>query len=377
MKDNMLQEINNIKNNLLKENKEYIEKFKLDFDNIKNNVLKEMDTIKTEAINAKNNAKKSEEEINNIKYDLLKEKDTLIENAKKELDEQKYTITEFIETIKDNAINEIIDIKYEINNNKIEAEKLNTEIEKIRLEAEKMLKEMKEEREAQKEEGKTILTKMEKQQKVNDLFNKALMEDNKNNKEESIKLYTEILKIDPKNIMALNNRQIICNNRYRESKEEKYFSKALENYNNDLYTNKNYYGTYINISFLYLNHYEINKESKESLIQAEKYLNEGLKLHPNNLELINNYGILLYFKYKENKTINDLTNSEIYLKKALNDSRIKEDIGETYYYLHLVYDEYSKLDENISGYSKEECKNKSDKYLQQSKDLGYKHFMEK
>ena len=85
---------------------------------MKDNVLKEMNTIKTEAINAKDNAKKSEEEINNIKYDLLKEKDTLIENAKKELDEQKYTITEFIETIKDNAINEIIDIKYEINNKK-------------------------------------------------------------------------------------------------------------------------------------------------------------------------------------------------------------------------------------------------------------------
>ena len=65
------------------------------------------------------------------------------------------------------------------------------------------------------------------------------------------------------------------------------------------------------------------------------------------------------------------------MKKALNDSRIKEDIGETYYYLHLVYDEYAELDENINGYSKEECKKKSDKYLQQSKDLGYKHFMEK
>ena len=343
---------------------------------MKDNVLKEMNTIKTEAINAKNNAKKSEEEINNIKYDLLKEKDTLIENAKKELDEQKYTITEFIETIKDNAINEIIDIKYEINNNKIEAEKLNTEIEKIRLEAEKMLKEMKEEREAQKEEGKTILTKMEKQQKVNDLFNKALMEDNKNNKEESIKLYTEILKIDPKNIMALNNRQIICNNRYRESKEEKYFSKALENYNNDLYTNKNYYGTYINISFLYLNHYEINK-NKESLIQAEKYLNEGLKLYPNDLESLNNYGMLLYFKYKESNIIDDLNNSEMYFNKSIGNTRTKENIGETYYYLHLVYDEYAKLDNNINGYSKEECKNKSDEYLQKSKDLGFKHFMEK
>ena len=123
-----------------------------------------------------------------------------------------------------------------------------------------------------------------------------------------------------------------------------------------------------------MNHYEITY-NKESLIQAEKYLNEGLKLYPNDLELINNYGILLYLKYKENKTINDLNNSEKYFKKAIDDSLIKEAMGETYYYLHLVYNEYAKLDNNINGYSKEECKNKSKEYLQKSKDLGYKHFM--
>ncbi|MDA0094169.1 hypothetical protein OFR75_03775 [Brachyspira hyodysenteriae] len=51
------------------------------------------------------------------------------------------------------------------------------------------------------------------------------------------------------------------------------------------------------------------------MTQAEKYLDEGLKLYPNDLELSNNYGILLYFKYKENKAIDNLTNSEMYLKK--------------------------------------------------------------
>ena len=320
---------------------------------------------------------------------------------------------------KDNTLNEVNSIKKEINSNKKESEDLKSEIYKIRDESKKLLKEMREERKAQKQEGKTILTEMEKLQKVNDLFNRAWIEANKNNKEEAIKLYTEALEIDTNNIMSLNNRGLLYYDKYKETKNEEYFKKSLEDYNNvinidenniyalynrgNLYSNKyretkdeeyftkalndynnilmidnNDYGTYINISFLYLNHYEVNKEkNKESLTQAEKYLNEGLKLHPNNLELINNYGILLYFKYKENKTINDLTNSEIYLKKALNDSRIKEDIGETYYYLHLVYDEYAKLDENISGYSKEECENKSKEYLQNSKDLGFKHFMDK
>ena len=183
--------------------------------------------------------------------------------------------------------------------------------------------------------------------------------------------YDKILNINNNDIYALNNGGILYLNKYKEAKYEEYFNKALEDYNNILRIDKNYYGTYINISFLYLTSYEINKEeNKESLIQAEKYLNEGLKISPNNLELINNYGIFLYLK-------NDLNNSEKYLKKAINNSRIKENIGETYYYLHLVYKEYSELDNNNSGYSKEECENKSKEYLQQSRDLGYKHFMDK
>ena len=110
-------------------------------------------------------------------------------------------------------------------------------------------------------------------------------------------------------------------------------------------------------------------------MQAEKYLNKCLNLYPNNCKVINNYGLFLYLKYKENKKLDDLNNSEKYLKKAIDDSRTKENIGETYYYLHLVYNEYAKLDNNINGYSKEECKNKSKEYLQKSKYLGYKHFM--
>ena len=377
MKDNMLQEINNIKNNLLEENKEYIEKFKLDFDNIKNSVLKEMDTIKTEAINAKDNVKESEKEIGNIKSDLLKEKDTLIENAKKELNEQKDKITEFIETIKNNAINEVTNIKEEINNNKKEAKDLKSEIERIKEEVEKMLKEMKEERKAQKTEGQTILTEMEKQQKINDLLNKAYIEVIKKNKFEAIKLYTKVLDIDYKNITALNNRGNVYSEKYEETKEEEYFNKGLEDYNKALDIYNNDINILCCISFLYLSNYEITNNNEESLKQAEKYLNEGLYIEPNNVLLLNNKGILLYLQYKENNNVNYLKESLEYLNKSIEKNKFKLDIRETYYYLHLVYDEYAKLDENISGYSKEECKNKSDMYLQQSKDLGFKHFMEK
>ncbi|ANN63478.1 hypothetical protein A9X81_06240 [Brachyspira hyodysenteriae] len=203
-----------------------------------------------------------------------------------------------------------------------------------------------------------------KETKDEEYFNKALEDCNK------------ILRIDNNNnhINALYKRADLYAYKYRETKDEEYFNKALEDYNNAFINDNDLYYKYINISILLVNKYEI---TKKSIVQTEKYLNEGLKLYPNNLELINNYGIFSYLKYKENKTINDLNNSRKYLEKALNDIRIKKNIGETYYYLHLVYDEYAELEENISGYSKVECEKKSNKYLQKSKDLGYKHFIEK
>ena len=247
-------------------------------------------------------------------------------------------------------------------------------IEKTEFESNQTLKELNEKAKGIEETLKKIEEQTKQSEKnadmakVSELLTRALNEQMNQNYDEAIKFYTEALKINSENKMALNNRGNLYTDKYEECKEEEYFNKALEDYNKVLDINKNYYGLNINISFLYLIHYQI-KKNKESLIQAEKYLNEGLKISPNNLELINNYGIFLYLK-------NDLNNSEKYLKKAINNSRIKENIGETYYYLHLVYKEYSELDNNNSGYSKEECENKSKEYLQKSRDLGYKHFME-
>ncbi|MEI0550111.1 hypothetical protein R4K89_07325 [Brachyspira intermedia] len=73
------------------------------------------------------------------------------------------------------------------------------------------------------------------------------------------------------------------------------------------------------------------------------------------MELLNNKGILLYLEYKESNDANYLKESLEYLNKSIEKNTLKKYIGETYYYLHLVYDEYAQLDENINGYSKEEC----------------------
>ncbi|MEI0592649.1 tetratricopeptide repeat protein [Brachyspira pilosicoli] len=298
-------------------------------------------------------------------------------------------------------------------------------IEKTEFESNQTLKELNEKAKGIEETLKKIeqQTKQSeinvKKSKLSELLSRALNEQMNKNYDEAIKLYTKALEIDSKNLMALNNRGNLYSDKYKETKDEEYFDKALDDYNkilntdknnNDINTlnnratlysdkyketkdeeyfnksledynkvlsiDKNHYPIYTNISFLYLICYQI-KENKESLIQAGKYLNEGFKIHPNNLELINNYGIFLYLKYKENKIIDNLNNSEECLRKSVNNNRIKENVGESYYYLHLVYDEYAKLDNNINGYSKAECKNKSKEYLQKSRDLGYKHFMDK
>ncbi|MCZ9956504.1 tetratricopeptide repeat protein [Brachyspira hyodysenteriae] len=239
----------------------------------------------------------------------------------------------------------------------MEAENLKYKIERIKEEAEKMLEEMKGERKAQSKEGQTILTEIKKQQKVNDLLNRAWEANKNNKKEEAIKLYTEALEIVPGNIMVLNNRGALYSDKYRETKEEEYFNKSLEDYNKALDIYNNDINILCCISFLYLSNYEITN-NEETLKHAEKYLNEGLEIYPNDMALLNNKGILLYFKYKENNDLNYLKESLEYLNKSIKNNKFKLGIGETYYYLHLVYDEYAELDENISGYSKENAKRK-------------------
>ena len=67
--------------------------------------------------------------------------------------------------------------------------------------------------------------------------------------------------------------------------------------------------------------------------------------------------------------------SKKYLDKVVNNKSEKYDLGETYYYLSLLYKEYSQL-ENIEDTKKEEYKNKSEEAMKKSKELGYKSFIE-
>ncbi|WP_256097261.1 hypothetical protein [Brachyspira hampsonii] len=67
--------------------------------------------------------------------------------------------------------------------------------------------------------------------KVSELFARALNEQMNKNYDEAIKLYTEIIdKYNTKDTNSLNNRAILYSDKYKESKEEKYFYKSLRDY---------------------------------------------------------------------------------------------------------------------------------------------------
>ena len=309
-------------NNILETNRRQselsIKEFKLKFENLKNNLLKE-----------------NKEFINKVKCDIEKE---------------------------------IYDSVNSVKNTKNEADILKSEILNIKMEAENILNKIKEQTKQSEENANKA--------KVSELFTKALNEEDKKKYDEAIKYYTELLKLDKNNLDALNNRGVIYDGKYTNTQNEKYFNLALADYNEVLNreNDNNNFNTLNNRGWLYLVNYSISKNI-ESLNNAEKDIEKALTINDTNLNLLSNNGIVLLFKYRIEKDIKLLNKSKEYLYKAINYKREKHDLGETYYYLSLVYKEYSQL-ESIEDTQKEEYKNKSEEVLKKSKELGYKSFIE-
>lgn len=286
-------------------------------------------------------------------------------------------------------------------------------IEKLELEIEKVFKNLKIKGDEIKEQTKQSAENANKA-KVSELFTKALNEKDKKKSDEAIKYYTELLELDKNNSDALNNRGDLYNNKYTNTNKEIYFNLALKDYNKSLKYNNNiitlynrgilYNHKYVNvkdkkyfdlalndynrvlnikndnlyaligIGWLYLVDYIICKNI-ESLNNSEKYIEKALTINNSNLYLLNNKGIMLLFKYKIEKDIKILEAAEEYLNRVISNKRKKHDLGETYYYLSLLYKEYSQL-ETTDNIEKEEYKKRSEEALKKSKELGYKNFIE-
>ena len=145
---------------------------------------------------------------------------------------------------------------------------------------------------------------------------------------------------------------------------------SLENYNKALNINENNTSIYINRGWLYLIDYKISNDIK-SLNNAQKDIEYGLSIEKNNFYLLNNSGIASLYKYKLEKQVKFLKESEFNFLKSIKNNKSNSVLAESYYYLSLVYEEYSKLS-TITAEKMKEYTEKYKYYLNESAKLGYK-----
>ncbi|WP_020005668.1 tetratricopeptide repeat protein [Brachyspira innocens] len=162
----------------------------------------------------------------------------------------------------------------------------------------------------------------------------------------------------------------LYNEKYKNTSDKKYFNMSLDNYNKALNIDKNNTSIYINRGWLYLIDYKINNDIK-SLDNAQKDIEYGLNIEKNNFYLLNNKGIVSLYRYQVEKQVKDLKESEYNFLQSIKNNKSKSVLAESYYYLSLVYDEYSKLT-TITAEKMKEYTEKSNHYLEESKKLGYK-----
>lgn len=311
-----------------------------------------LETNRKEAeLNIRYFKRKSRNEFKKLKSNLLSKSKEVIDKIKSNIEMDKKEIS--------NSVNSVKNIKNE-------ADIFKSEILKIKTEAENILNQT-------KEQAKQSAQSANKS-KVSELFSRALEESIKDNIDEAIKYYSELLELDKNNSAALNNRGNLYMRKYTYTKNEKYFDLAVNDYNRVLNIQYNDLDALVGRGWLYLVDYIIYKNI-ESLNNAEKDIKSGLYIDNSDLPLLNNNGIMLLFKYKIEKDIKLLDEAKKYLYKVVNNKSEKYDLGETYYYLSLLYKEYSQL-ENIEDTKKEEYKNKSEEAMKKSKELGYKSFIE-
>ena len=162
----------------------------------------------------------------------------------------------------------------------------------------------------------------------------------------------------------------LYNEKYKNTSDKKYFNMSLDNYNKALNIDKNNTSIYINRGWLYLIDYKINNDIN-SLDNAQKDIEYGLNIEKNNFYLLNNKGIVSLYRYQVEKQVKDLKESEYNFLQSIKNNKSKSVLAESYYYLSLVYDEYSKLT-TITAEKMKEYTEKSNHYLEESKKLGYK-----
>ncbi|WP_297208321.1 hypothetical protein [uncultured Brachyspira sp.] len=162
----------------------------------------------------------------------------------------------------------------------------------------------------------------------------------------------------------------LYNEKYKNTQDKKYFDMSLDNYNKALNIDENNTSIYINRGWLYLIDYKISNDV-QSLNHAKNDIEYGFSIEKDNFYLLNNNGIASLYKYKLEKQVKFLKESEFNFLKSIKNNKSASVLAESYYYLSLVYEEYSKL-LTITAEKMKEYTEKSKYYLDEASKLGYK-----
>ena len=257
--------------------------------NILNQTTKQLEIVKI----------KSKDYINKIKRNAKTENNELIKNIKSKSEEETNKLIQKLES----EYNQTIEKFKEENNELIENIKIKTneETEKLIKELEDKYNEaIKDINKRGKEEGRKIEEESDKKIQENELFNFGLQSVNIKDYKSAIYYFTEVIKLNPKNSIAYNNRgnakSDLSNTKEKNSEEyNKLINEAIEDYNKAIELNPNLseaYNNRGNAKSDLSNTKEKNSEEYNKLInEAIEDYNKAIELNQYYVEAYNNRGI--------------------------------------------------------------------------------------
>ena len=269
--------------------------------NILNQTTKQLEIVKI----------KSKDYINKIKRNAKTENNELIKNIKSKSEEETNKLIQKLES----EYNQTIEKFKEENNELIENIKIKTneETEKLIKELEDKYNEaIKDINKRGKEEGRKIEEESDKKIQENELFNFGLQSVNIKDYKSAIYYFTEVIKLNPKNSIAYNNRgnakSDLSNTKEKNSEEyNKLINEAIEDYNKAIELNQYYVEAY--------NNRGIAKAKLKLFEEAIEDYNKTIELNPNFDMGYNNVGATKYdlanTKEKDSEEYNKLMNEAI------------------------------------------------------------------
>ena len=312
--------------------------------NILNQTTKQLEIVKI----------KSKDYINKIKRNAKTENNELIKNIKSKSEEETNKLIQKLESEYNQTIEKFKEKTEKENKELIEnlEIKANEEILRLIKELEDKYNEaIKDINKRGKEEGRKIEEESDKKIQENELFNFGLQSVNIKDYKSAIYYFTEVIKLNPKNSMAYNNRgnakSDLSNTKEKNSEEyNKLINEAIEDYNKAIELNPNLSEAYNNRGIAksdLSNTKEKNSEEYNKLInEAIEDYNKAIELNQYYAEAYNNRGNAKIKLQKLEEAIEDYN-------KAI---KLSQNYSQAYYNRGLAKLQLRKIEEAIKDFIK-------------------------